>query len=139
MKKTVKLVKVFENKILKNKKGDIIRFLNTNNKFFNKFGEIYFTEIKKNFTKGWNLHKKNTCIISVPHGSVEFKVYNPQKKRMFKIKIGKKNCKSIQIPPGNGFCFRSLAKISILANLMDDIHKKSETNKKNKINNLLIN
>ena len=38
---TVKLIKLVKNKIKKNKKGDIIKFLDYKNKNFSKFGEIY--------------------------------------------------------------------------------------------------
>ena len=56
-------LKIFQNKIIKNSKGDILKFVSTKNVFFKRFGEIYFSEIKKNKTKGWNFHKKNTCLI----------------------------------------------------------------------------
>ena len=39
---TVKSIKIFKNKIIKNKKGDIIKFLDKNNKYYKSFGEIYF-------------------------------------------------------------------------------------------------
>ena len=138
MKKIVKSVKVLKNKIIKTKKGDIIKFLNKKHDFYKGFGEIYFSEIKKNQIKGWNFHKKNTCNISVPIGNVEFSVFNPQKRKLIKIKIGNKNNKIIQIPPGNWFSFKSYSKLSIVANLMNDLHYKNETKKENKINNIYI-
>ena len=64
--------KEIDKKIIKVKKGDILKYLSKKDKFFSGFGEVYFSEIKKNKTKGWNLHKKNTCILSVPFGSVVF-------------------------------------------------------------------
>ena len=138
MKKIVKSVKVFKKNIIKVKKGDIIKFLNKDDVFFKGFGEIYFSEIKKNQTKGWNFHKRNTCIISVPLGNVEFLIFNPQKKQLKKIKIGKKNNKIIQIPPGNWFSFKSIARISIIANFMDNLHQKKETKKEINIKNIKI-
>ncbi len=138
MKKIVKSVKVFKKKIIKVKKGDIIKFLNKDDVFFKGFGEIYFSEIKKNQTKGWNFHKRNTCIISVPLGNVEFLIFNPQKKQLKKIKIGKKNNKIIQIPPGNWFSFKSIVRISIIANFMNNLHQKKETKKEININNIKI-
>ena len=87
MKKIAKSIKVFKNIIIKNKKGDIIKFLNIKDKYFKGFGEIYFSEIKKNQTKGWNCHKKNTCTIVAPLGTVSFKIYNPKSKKIFKVSI----------------------------------------------------
>ena len=44
---TAKSPNIYKNKIIKNKKGSIIKFVNKKNKFFKSFGEIYFSEIKK--------------------------------------------------------------------------------------------
>ena len=59
---SLKKIKKIKLDIIKNKKGDILKYLNRKDKFFNKFGEIYFTEIKKNEIKGWNYHKKCFCL-----------------------------------------------------------------------------
>ena len=103
MRKIAKSIKIKSYRIIKNKKGNIIKFLDKKNNLFLGFGEIYFSEIKKNQTKGWNYHKKNTCTIVVPIGQVLFKIFNSRKKKLFQISIGKKNNKNIQIPPDIGF------------------------------------
>ena len=132
----VKSIKIQKNKIIFNKKGNIIKFLNKNSKQYKSFGEIYFSEIKKNVTKGWNIHYKFYSVVTVPYGKVEFNFFNPKKKKkVFKKVIagGKKNI-SIQIPPGIWFSFKSLSKISVVANLLNKIHDKKETNKATNIN-----
>ena len=58
-------IKIISLKISKNIKGDILKYINKKDKYFKTFGEIYFTEIKKNNTKGWNFHKRNQCLITV--------------------------------------------------------------------------
>ena len=65
MKKIAKLINFEKNKIIKNPKGNIIKYLSKKDKIYKGFGEVYFSEIKKNKIKGWNLHKKYTCIITV--------------------------------------------------------------------------
>ena len=95
-------LKIFKQKIVNNKKGDILKFLSRRDIFFKKFGETYFTEIKKNKTKGWNYHKKNNCIIAVPYGKVNFWFIDGRKNsssyyKEDKIIIGKKNYKVILI------------------------------------------
>ena len=75
MKKIAKLIKLKDYKIIKNKKGNIIKFLNKKNKLFQGFGEIYFSELKSKQTKGWNYHK-NICTIIVPIGEVYFQIFN---------------------------------------------------------------
>lgn len=138
MKKTVKSIRIISGKIIKNNKGDIIKFLDRKNKFFKGFGDIYFSEIHKNKFKGWNYHKKNTCTIIAPMGEVNFRIFNPINKKMFKISIGKRNNKIIQIPPGFWFSFTTKNKKSLIANFMNFPHKKNETLKKNTINGITI-
>lgn len=133
---TVKSIKIKKNKIIFNKKGNILKFLDKKSKQYKSFGEIYFSEIKKNMTKGWNFHRKFYSIVTVPHGVVEFIFFNPkQKKKTFKkIIAGGKNNISIQIPPGIWFSFKSRTKISLVANFLNKIHNKKETEKTNIIN-----
>ena len=69
---TVKKIKVFRNKVIKNKKGNIVKFISTKNIFFKKFGEIYFNEIKHKNKKGWIKHLKNNCLIQCVSGKVKF-------------------------------------------------------------------
>ncbi len=138
MKKIAKSVKIFSNKIIKNKKGNIIKFLSRKDKFYKGFGDIYFSEIKRNKIKGWNLHKKNTCTIVVPEGTVNFKIFDPKKKKLIKISIGKKNNKILQIPPGIWFSFTTESKKAIVTNLMDKPHRKKETIKESSINGIKI-
>ena len=59
-------------KIFKNKKGDLIKYLSSKDRFFKKFGEIYFSEIKKGQVKGRNFHKRYKCHLAVRSGSVNF-------------------------------------------------------------------
>lgn len=135
---TAKSVKIFKTKRIKNPKGDIIKFIDKKNKYLKKFGEIYFSEIKKNKVKGWNYHKTNTCLITVPFGKVEFKIFKDNNKKLKKFIISDKNNLVLRIPPQNWFSFKSLIKKSIIANILNGIHNSKETKKSNKINNIII-
>ena len=44
-------LKILKQKIVNNKKGDILKFISKRDIFFKKFGETYFTEIKKKQNK----------------------------------------------------------------------------------------
>lgn len=135
---TVNLIKKSKGKRIKNSKGDLIKFLSNQNLLFKRFGEIYFSEIKKNKTKGWNYHKRFTCVLFVPSGKVKFLVYNPLLNKTNKIILSDKNLKILQIPPKNWFNFKSLAKKSIVTNILSGIHDKNETKKTNIIQNIKI-
>ena len=76
-----KSIKIFKNKVIKNNKGNITKFVTKKSKFFSGFGEVYFSELKKNKSKGWNIHLKNQCILTVIQGDVKFTFYNPKKKK----------------------------------------------------------
>ena len=131
-------LKIFKRKIVNNKKGDILKYLSIDEPFFKKFGEIYFSEILKNKVKGWNFHKKNTCLLVVPYGKVIFHFIDGRTKlskfsKEKKVILSKKNYKLILVPPKIWFSFRSLAKISIVANCLEMPHSDTETLKVNKI------
>ena len=132
---TVRLIKIKKNKIILNRKGNIIKFIDKKTNGFRGFGEIYFSEIKKNKIKGWNLHKKFTCILTVPIGNVEFIILS-NKNSFLRRRIDSK--KKIIIPPNNWFCFKSIAKKSIIVNVINGPHSKKETEKKSIIKNIKI-
>lgn len=121
-------------KKFKSQKGDLLKFVSRNKNFYKKFGEIYFTEVKEKI-KGWNYHKKNTCLITVPHGKVEFNLVDGRQKKVnfnkkLKIIIGKENYYLLIIPPRVWFSFKSIDKSSLVANLIENPHSDLETKKK---------
>ena len=61
---TAKLYKIIKIKRIKNQKGDIIKIVNSRKKYFRGFGELYFSKVKRNKIKGWNYHKRNTCLLT---------------------------------------------------------------------------
>lgn len=134
---TVKSIKIFKNKVIKNKKGNIIKYVTLQNKFFKKFGEIYFNEIYFNKKKGWILHKKNVCLIICIYGKVRFHfIDNKLNERIISLKSG--TGKIIKIPPQIWFSFQSFEQKSIIANLIEKPHQDNEVVKKVKVKNYLI-
>ena len=120
-------IKTIKLKISTNPKGDVLKYLTRKNKYFKKFGEVYFTEIKKNKIKGWNFHKKCWCLLAVPYGKVKFtfaKNINSEKKIII---IGKKNYSIIVLPPRIWFNFMSIEKISLVVNTLNHVHNENET------------
>jgi len=126
----IKKIKLVNLKTIKNPKGDILKYLSKDSKYYKKFGEVYFSEIKKNKRKGWNLHKTNSCFIAVPHGKIEFLIQKDKSKIVKKIILSKKNYKLLIIPKSYWFSFKSLSKISLIVNSLEKIHQDKETRKK---------
>jgi len=73
-------VKKIQQKVFKNSKGDLLKFVSKKDNFFKSFGEIYFNEIIQNKKKGWIKHKKNQCIFAVAFGEIIFKLVDGRKK-----------------------------------------------------------
>ena len=63
--------KILKLQTIKVKKGNIIKIVNKQNKFFKGFGEIYITEIIDKYVKGWNSHKRFYCQVFLCKGKVE--------------------------------------------------------------------
>lgn len=123
-------------KIIKNKKGDLIKYLSTKDKFFSKFGEIYFSEIKKDQVKGWKLHQKYRCHLSVLCGSVTFYFVDYRRTsktylKKDKITLNKKNHGILLVPPRIWFSFTTKEKISLVVNTLNQPH--SDTEIKNRL------
>ncbi len=116
-------------KKIKTKEGDIIKYLDKGKKYFNKFGEIYFSKINKGYIKGWNLHKKTKCYITVPYGSVTFVLKDLKmiKSKRFEIKDSRPEL--LIIPQNIWFKFFTKKKFSIVMNLIEIKHNKNETRK----------
>jgi len=125
---TIRNIKIIDRSIIKNVNGDILKYANKNEKFFKGFGEIYFSEIKRNKIKGWNYHKKNYCLFSVPFGKVIFNFRKGEKTK--KVIISKKNYRLILLPPRIWFSFTSLVKLSVVANIIKIPHDDKETLKR---------
>ncbi len=136
-------VKKIKQKIFKNPKGDLLKFVSKKNIFFKTFGEIYFNEINQNQKKGWIKHKKNQCLFSVPYGEVIFKLIDGRKKSksfnvVENITLKKNNYNLLLVPPGVWFSFTTKKKKSVLANFINNPHSDNESIKSEKVGKFYI-
>ena len=126
----IKNLKILKLKKIQNPLGDITKFIIKRDHFFKKFGEVYFNEIKKNKVKGWNLHKKSTCLITVVNGHVKFTFSDYKFKKKISRSLNSLDPKILIIPPKIWFKFKSVKGNSLLVNLIDNEHDPKETEKK---------
>ncbi len=134
-------IKRFLLKDIKGKKGNLLKFVSRKDKFFKKFGEIYFSEIKYGKTKGWNYHKKNKCHLSVISGRVRFHILKKKGEKTYfsqKVTISRKNYSMMIIPPKTFFSFKGLDSKNIIANFMENYHDPKETLKFSEVKNIQI-
>ena len=124
---SVSKIKVIKLKKFDNPIGDTMKYLSKKSSFFKGFGEVYFSEIKKNKIKGWNYHKKYWCLLSVPFGKVKFNFKNQLNSKVKSITIGKKNYSVIIVPPKIYFSFKSEVANSLVVNTINGVHNENET------------
>lgn len=112
-------------KIIKNPKGNIVKFVNKNQLPFKKFGEIYFSEIKPNTTKNWKYHENRNQYLTIVEGSVVFFFKKKIKGKIKKILLKYPNkLNSIFIPKKYFYKFKCISKKkSIIINIIDEIIK----------------
>ena len=124
---SVSKIKVIKLKKFDNPIGDTMKYLSKKSSFFKGFGEVYFSEIKKNKIKGWNYHKKYWCLLCVPFGKVKFNFKNQLNSKVKSITIGKKNYSVIIVPPKIYFSFKSEVANSLVVNTINGVHNENET------------
>ena len=124
-------IKIIKNKIIKNNKGDIKKFLTKNSKEFNGFGECYFSEIKPGNVKPWKKNLTTFQMIAVISGRVKFFLIDDRilTKKIYKnfVLDDSKNFNKIIIPKNIWYSFENLSKKkSILFNFLNIEHVKTK-------------
>lgn len=125
----LKKIKFFKKKIISNPKGNIMHYIKKDDKNYIKFGEVYFTWIKKNSFKGWKLHKKMHMNLSVPFGNIKFTFYDEKFKKKREFKLSGNKFGTLYVPPKVWFAFKNIdkKKDSLVVNFSNIIHDKNET------------
>ncbi len=119
-----KVVIISKTKEIINQKGNLQKFVDIKLNLFKGFGEVYFTEIKKNKVKGWKKHKKNYSLLKIILGQVLFTFH--YKNKFYKLMIKHNENKVIQIPPDVWFSFKGVLKKNLLCNFMNKLHSDNE-------------
>ena len=118
--------------IISNNKGNIMKYINSKDTYFKKFGEIYFSKISYKKIKCWKLHTKMQMNISVPIGKVLFVFKLENKDSFYTTYLGERYYKILNIKPGIWFGFQGLEKKNLVCNFANIPHKDKEVRKKNK-------
>ena len=108
-----------------NKAGNIIKFIDIKSKFFDKFGEIYFSEVNYKMIKGWKLHKQMQMNICVPAGEVKFVLFCNEK---FNEIIMNKKSYILTFYPNTWFAFQGMSKnLNLVTNFSNIVHTDEES------------
>ena len=120
-------IKLIKEKILRNSKGNIFRFINKNQTGYKGFGEVYFSWINSYKIKAWKKHSQMTMNLSVPVGKVKFKFVDQKTMKTKTVVTGKDNYFRITVPPGIWFGFKNLSKRpSLVVNFSNIKHRDKE-------------
>lgn len=119
-------------RIISNQKGDIYHALKSNDSSFSKFGEAYFSTVKKGVVKGWKRHKIMISNLIVPFGEVKFVFFDDRKEsRTYKqlniFNISKENYKRITVKPGIWFAFEGIKEDNLILNISNILHDPLES------------
>ncbi len=127
------MIEIFETNVIPTAGGKVRKFVDSDTKFLEGFGEIYFSEVEKNFVKGWKCHLKYFCHISIPVGAVKF-VFVCEKKssnKFHSIVLSCDTAKIIKIHPNTWFAFQGLYDgINLVANVLNGVHDPIESKNK---------
>ena len=103
-------------------RGKIMHMLRSDDEYFEKFGEIYFSFVYPGIIKAWHLHKNMKLNYAVPYGRIKLVLYDdrkdsPSRGELAELIIGPENYKLVTIPPMVWNGFKGLGNMmSIVAN-----------------------
>ena len=113
-------IKLIKNKIIKNEKGNLIKFINKKNLRI-KFGEIYFSEVLPNKSKGWKYHENRNQLMTITSGKVRFSFKNKNKLKTVTLSFPERLC-SIYVPKKTYYSFKCLSsKKALIVNIIDEV------------------
>jgi len=134
-------VKIIPLKIIPDERGMILKMLRSDDPYFEKFGEIYFSVVYPGVVKGWHLHKKMTLNYAVIQGNIKLVLYDERPKSRTKGEIqelflGRENYNLVKIPPMVWNGFKGIGTVpAIVANCATIPHDPKEISRLDPLNN----
>lgn len=120
-------------KVLADERGALLHMLRHDSPLFDRFGEVYFSEVNPGTVKAWKRHVRMTQRLAVPVGRVKFVLYDdradsPTKGRVNVWILGRPSAyRLLIIPPGIWYGFQGVdSRPSLIANCADLPHDPAE-------------
>ena len=119
-------------KRMHDERGKVMHMLRNDAKWYEKFGEIYFSTIEPGAVKAWHIHKRMTLNYTVPIGKIKLVLFDNREKsgtkgQIQELFIGPDNYNLIIIPPMVWNGFKGISKSSsIVANCSTIPHDPNE-------------
>jgi dTDP-4-dehydrorhamnose 3,5-epimerase len=127
---------VQELKQISDARGRVMHMIRVDNPLFERFGEIYFSEVLPGVVKAWKRHKSMTQLFAVPVGKIRLVVYDGRENSISKgnlkiIEIGRKSYQLVKIPPKLWYGFKCISiQTALIANCTDLPHDPDESENK---------
>ena len=122
-------VLIVDLKIIGFKGNAVLHMFKSTSSIFQKFGEIYFSEISSQEIRAWKKHNFQTQNICVPVGSIKLVIYDEREgsntfNNLMEIDFGRDiDFKLVKIPKGIWYGFKGLSNdINLIANCTDIPH-----------------
>lgn len=112
-------------------KGDIFHAIKKSDNGYSGFGEVYFSNIKKDNIKGWKKHNKTALNIVVPIGKIKFVIYNQENNEFFSVTLSQDNFYRLSVMSGLWLAFKGIDSENMLLNLISIEHNPNESISKN--------
>ena len=123
-------------KIIADELGAVLHMLRNDDPVFEKFGEVYFSEIKPGSVKAWKRNKNQTQNLAVPSGEIDLVIYDDRqdsttRDSLFNCTLGRPDHYSlIRIPPLLWYGFRGRGDApSLIANCSSQPHDHATSEK----------
>jgi len=135
--KIIEGVVIQELKQFVDERGRVMHMLRVDNPFFEKFGEVYFSEVLPGVVKAWKKHKLMTQLFAVPVGMIRLVIYDGRDRsrsngQLEILDVGRDNYKLIRVPPRLWYGFKCISDHpTLLANCADLPHNPDESESKN--------
>ena len=96
-----------------NDQGCVYKMMQSDDRFFEHFGEVYFSSIKPDVIKGWNLHTRADMNMTCIDGTIRLVLYDrrpdsPSTGEIQEITMGERNYCLVHIPYGIAFSWKVL-------------------------------
>lgn len=131
----IKGVSVTPLKIIHYHQGDIYHAMKSSEDSFKKFGEAYFSTVRKDCIKGWRKHHEMILNLVVPVGSIRFVIFDDRegsetRGRFFDITLSKDNYCRLTVAPGLWMAFQGIGDtVNLLLNIASIEHNSEEVTK----------
>jgi len=119
--------KIIKRKTISVENGNVRHGIKSSDESYEDFGEVYFTEIKKDKIKGWKRHKKMTLNLLPIVGQIILYIKKNFEDIPEEVHFGEDDYKLVCIEPKVWLAFKGLSEKNIMVNIASIEHDPDES------------